>query len=195
MKDVTTFLAEVAESRLREQAAARAGFEAPPDLSLPHALEVALANRLFICPILAHSAVAADSARVGVPCCEREQIEYWFTRYGSAANWLLNPAASGVVAVDIELPLAGHSLLLLARNDRSWQQSLQFRGQGKRYVLFKHTGGQASIDGRYRGLRIHVSDSILIPPSRTLLSEMSYANESSLLPAPDWLYRDPGLSF
>jgi hypothetical protein len=77
MKTVNDFLAEVASSRLATQIEERKSFRAPPGFELPSALEVALRNRWLIAPVLARSEVAVNSASVGVPSSDREQIEYW----------------------------------------------------------------------------------------------------------------------
>jgi hypothetical protein len=194
MKDVATFLTEVAESRLCAQIAARAGFVVPPDLCLPRALELPIKHRWLISPVLARSEYAVHSARIGVPTSEREQIEYWFVRYGAEANWLLETGA-GVIALEIELSLARHSLAYLAGDDWSWQRSLHFAVLGKRHVLFEYGGG-LTLPVRYPGLRLHSSNSpILIPPSKTPSSiELRWANlHAPLLPPPNWLREIAGL--
>jgi hypothetical protein len=188
MLDASTFLTELAESRRREQAATRADFELPQGLELPRALEISLAHHLYIQPTLALSPLAGHSARIGVPSCEREQIEFWYARYGDEANWLLDLGESGIAAVEIELPLAWHSLLLLTRNDDSWRRSLQFIAYGKRQILYRCTGGRPFIDNRYHGLRLHASGSILIPPSYSRRhGGLQFKNESRLFPTPEWL--------
>jgi hypothetical protein len=162
----------------------------PSDLRLPHALEIAIAHRWRISPVLARSVHAHHSARVGVPSADWEQIEYWFAQYGRDANWLLHTGeASGVVALEIELRLAMHSLAWLAGADCSWQRSLQFTNRGRWFVLFACESGPPSLGDRYPGLRLHTSDPILIPPSRTLSGvEMFFSDpHAPLLPTPAWL--------
>lgn len=77
----------------------------PQALVLPEAFEVALKHRFPLSPVLARSRLAAGSAGVGVPSCERAQIEYWFARYGDDSNWLLETGEeSGVVSLEIGYP-------------------------------------------------------------------------------------------
>jgi len=191
MKDVATFLAEVSESRRRDQTAARAGFVASPDLCLPRALDVALDHRWLISPVRGCSEYALRSARVGVPCRDREQIEYWFAYYPDA-NWMLQTGEeSGVLALEVDPKLSRYSLAYLAGEDRSWQRSLQFAVHGRWQILFAYAAGLRSLVGRYTGLRLHAGDQIFVPPLRTLNGiKIEYANpHAPLLPVPDWLYQ------
>ncbi len=187
MKDIGHFLARIDEIRRREQITTRAGFVAPPGLQLPPALEVAIKHGFPISPIPALSDYAPISARVGVASSEREQIEYWFARYGSDAQWLVETGES-VVSLEIELRLAMQSLAFLAGDDRSWQRTLHFANRGLWFVLFKYAPGLLSFNDRYPGLRLHVGDSILIPPSRTPSGiELVYADPQAPLLSADWL--------
>jgi hypothetical protein len=191
MKDVATFLAEVSESRRREQAVARAGFLAPPDLCLPRALEVALDHRWLISPVRGCSDYALHSARVGVPCRDREQVKYWFAHYPEA-NWMLATGEdSGVLALEVDPKLSRYALDYLAGEDRSWQRTLRFAVHGRWQVLFAHAAGLRSLVGRYPGLRLHAGDSIYLPPLCTLDGiKIDYANpHAPLLPVPDWLHQ------
>jgi hypothetical protein len=187
MKDVSTFLAEITESRRREQAEARSGFVMPSDLSLPPALEVALSHRFLLTPVLARSALALNSARAGVPSRERDQIEYWFSLYGDDANWIIETGEAGVFSLEIDLRLARYSLAHFAGDDRSWQRSLHFAACGKWHVLFEYAAEFPSLRG-YPGLSLHSGDSILVPPSRTPSGiELVYAAPHAPLLSADWL--------
>lgn len=185
--DVATFLADLAASRVRAQAAGRGGFDRPPDLQLPLAIEVALTHRFLISPILARSAYAPDSARAGVPSSQREDIEYWWARYGAEVNWLLDTGASGVVALEIDLQLAQQALAPLAGDEWSWQRSLHFVVRQTWHILFTHVPG-LSMPAEFPGLRLQTRTSILIPPSRTPAGiEMVYADPDAPLLSAGWL--------
>jgi len=187
MQDVQRFLAKVAASRRGTQAASHVGFTSPPGLRLPPALESAIDHKWLIAPVLGRTAYALESARVDLPSAEREQIEYWAATYPDT-NWLLHTGAeSAVVALEIELRLARHSLAYLAADDWSWQRTLHFAVQGRWRVLFECVPGLPSLDG-YPGLHLHKSGPILIPPSRMPSGiELVYADPlAPLLPAA-WL--------
>lgn len=188
MKDVSTLLVEVAESRRAAQAAKRSGFIPPSGLVLPEALEVTLRHRFLLSPILARSRLAASSAGVGVSSCERAQIEYWFARYGDDANWLLKTGEeSGVVSLEIDLGLAMHSLAYLAGDDPSWQRSLRFAAGNRWHILFEYVSRLPQFRG-YPGLFLNSGNSILVPPSRTPSGvELVYKDPHAPLLSADWL--------
>jgi len=190
MKDLSSFLAEVAESRRAAQAAERSGFVLHPGLVLPEALEVTLRHRFLLSPVLARSRLAARSASAGVASCHREQIEFWFARYGEDANWLLETGEeSGVVSLEIDLRLARQSLAYLAGDDPSWQHSLRFTTGSRWHVLFEYASGLPQFRG-YPGLFLHAGNSILVPPSRTPSGiELVYADPHAPLLSADWLRR------
>ena len=159
-----SFLAGLTESRRADQVAERKGFIPASGLVLPVALEVALRHRLLLTPVLARSRLATTSASVGIPSCEREQIEYWFARYGENANWHLHLEQSGVVALAIDPAQARYSLAALIADDDSWQRSLNYVAQGRRHFLFESVPGLPKFLG-YPGLQLHAGNSILVPPS------------------------------
>ena len=187
MKDVSTFLAEVTESRRTAQAAERSGFVPPRGLVLPEALEVALRHRFLLSPVLACSRLASTSSRVGVPSNDRAQIEYWYSRHGSDANWLMETgASSGIVVLELDPNLSMHALAHLVDDNLSWQLPLQFAAQGKRHVLFEYVQGLPSLRG-YSGVRLHSGSSVLVPPSRTPSGmELVYANPHAAPLSVDW---------
>ena len=185
MQDVDTFLAGLAQSRRLAQAATRAGFVAPPNLSLPHALEIAIKHRWLIQPVEALSESPPSSARIGVPSREKEQIEYWIANHPDA-NWLLELGEpSGVVALRIELQLARYSLEYLAGDDTSWLRTLRFGVGNRWFALYQYLSGLPALAG-LPGLRLLTRTSILSPPSRTPSGiELAYANpHAQLLPFP-----------
>jgi hypothetical protein len=118
--DVSTFLAGLTESRRAHQVAERKGFIPASGIVLPVALEVALRHRLLLTPVLARSRLATTSASIGVPSCERAQIEYWFSRFGEDANWQLHLGQSGIVALAIDPAQAKCSLAALTEDDDAW---------------------------------------------------------------------------
>lgn len=197
MKDINAFFLTLGENRRSAQAAACAGFIAPPDLQPPPALEAAIRHNLPIAPLLARSAYAPRSARVGLPSSAREQIEYWLAAYPKA-NWTLQTgAASGVAALEIEPDLATYSLDYLAGEDCSWRRTLHFTTGPRWFYLFGHVASIQRLPGCYEGLRLHSVDAILAPPSLTLAGEeLRYADpRAPLLAAPDWLCGEPELPF
>lgn len=184
--DVSTFLARIAADRQREQDAARTGIVLPLDLKLPESLEIALRHRFLIRSVLARSAHALNSAGIGVPSCDRRQLEFWYAQFGNDANWLLQLGdASGVVAVKIELQFARYSLESLAGDDNSWLRTLRFSAGNRWFVLFKYLTGLLPL-ASFPGLSLHKRSSILIPPSRTPSEvEFVFADpQAQLLPFP-----------
>ena len=162
--DVSTFLAGLTESRRAHQVAERKGFIPASGLVLPVALEVALRHRLLLTPVLARSRLATTSASIGVPSCERAQIEYWFARYGESANWHLHLGQSGVVALAIDPAQARYSLPALIADDEAWKRSLNFVAQGRWHFLCESVPQLPRLRG-YPGLQLHAGNSILVPPS------------------------------
>lgn len=191
MRNVETFLAEVADSRRREQAAARAGFVLPPDLCLPADLETAIERQLPIAPMLALSTYAPRSARVGFPSYERGQIEYWYSRYGAECNcnWVLEPCEeSGIVAIRMsigfyKLPFKGPEEHLALK------RTLRVQTKTASYALFRIPPGRKLATARFDGLCWHKW--IPLPPSRLEDEygeeiEFTYVDPSApLLPAPE----------
>ena len=185
--DASTFLAGLAESRRAAQLTERKGFVPASGLVLPVALEVAIRQRLMLTPVLARSHLATTSASIGVPSCEREQIEFWYAQHGDDANWLLETGESGIIALEIDPALARYSLAHLAGDNSSWQRTLHFAAQGRTQFLFEYVTGLPPLK-HFPGLRLHSGNSILVPPSRTPDGiELVYENpRAPLLPA-DWL--------
>ena len=182
MRNVDTFLAELAESRQREQAAARAGFMLPPDLCLPAELETAIEHRLPIAPMLACSPYAPRSARAGFPACDRDQIEYWFARYGAdGTNWVMDlNEESSIVAIRTglwycKLPFAGPEEYLALK------RTLRVRAKTASYALFRIPPGKKLSTAWFHGLCWHTW--IPLPPSR-LVGE---SGEETV-----FTYEDPG---
>jgi hypothetical protein len=187
MIDISTFLPEHNESLRRAQAAARSGFVTPTDLVLPIALKVAIRHGFLLQPVLARSAFAPRSAYIGVPSCEREQIESWYLQHGDDANWMLDARSSGVIALEIDHSFTRGSLTALTRDDDSWRRSLHFDASGKTQYLFQSQANLPSLRN-YPGLRLLAGDSILIPPSRsTTDTEFVYVNPDAPLLSADWL--------
>jgi integrase len=126
----------------------------------------------------------------GRALCHREQIEFWFARYGEDANWLLETGEeSGVVSLQIDLRLARQSLAYLAGDDPAWQRGLRFTAGRRWHVLFEYASGLPQFRG-YPGLFLHAGDSILVPPSRTPSGiELVYADPHAPLLSADWLRR------
>ena len=162
--DVSTFLAGLTESRRAHQIAERKGFIPGSGIVLPVALEVAIRHRLLLTPVLARSRLATTSASIGIPSCEREQIEYWFARYGENANWHLHLGQSGVVALEIDPAQAKYSLAALTEDDDAWKRSLNYFAQGRRHFLFESVPGLPKFLA-YPGLQLHAGNSIPVPPS------------------------------
>lgn len=186
MKDVSAFLEEVAESRRSAQIAARASFVIPPDFILHPALEVALKHGFQLRPVLARSPYIACSSATEAPSCDRDQIEYWWALHRERANWFLEMGEE-VVSLEIDPQLCQHSLGILAGNDFSWLNTLQFPVFGKLHLLYRAVEDLPSLES-YPGLRLYTFGSILVPPSRTRKGvELAYdAPHVSLLSA-DWI--------
>ena len=166
MRDVDTFLTQLAESRQREQAAACAGFALPPDLCLPTELETAIEQRLPIAPMLACSPYASRSARVGLPSCQRRQIEFFYSRYGaeSNCNWVLEAGEeSGIVAIRMalgfyKLPFKG------SEEYQALKRTLRVQAKTTSYALFRIPPGRRLSTAWFYGLCWHTL--IPLPPSR-----------------------------
>jgi len=188
MKDVSSFLAEVTESRRAAQASERSAFVPTRGLVLPEALEVALNYRLPLSPVLARSRLASNSSRVGIPSNDRAQIEYWYSQYGPEANWWMETgASSGVVVLELDPNLSWHALAHLVDDNLAWPRPLQFAAHGKWHVLFEYVRGMPSLRG-YSGVRLHSGSSILVPPSRTPSGmELVYADPHAAPLSADWL--------
>lgn len=182
--DVSTFLAGLTESRRAHQVAQRQGFVPASGLALPVALEVAIRHRLLLTPVLARSRLATTSASIGVPSCERAQIEYWFARYGEDANWHLHLGQSGVVSLEIDPAQAKYSLAALTEDDDSWSRSLNFVAQGRWHFFFESTPGLPQLLG-YPGLQLYAGNSILVPPSIVSGRTLFYKDANApILPLP-----------
>jgi hypothetical protein len=91
----------------------------------------------------------------------------WYSQYGKDANWLMETGELGIVALEIDLKLAGQSLAHLGPDDWPWQQTLSFTNRELWFALFTYAQGLPSLSGRYSGLRLHAGTSVLVPPSRT----------------------------
>lgn len=184
MKDASIFLADVLESRRAAQAAERAGFVPTSGLVLREALEVVLKHHFLLSPVLARSQLATNPARVSVPSNDRAQIEYWYSLYGSDANWWMETgASSGVVALEVDPNLARYVL----DDNSSWQRTLRFVVGSRWHFLFEYASGLPRLRG-YPGLCLHAGDSILVPPSRTLSGvELVYEDLHASLLSADWL--------
>lgn len=190
MRSVETFLSELADSRQREQAAARAGFMLPPDLCLPAELETAIKHRLPIVPMLANSPYAPRSARAGFPSCDRDQIEYWFARYGAEdTNWVLDLSEeSGIIAVRMGLgfykvPFEG------PEEYQALKRTLRVQAKTTSYALFRVPPGRKLSTAWFHGLCWHTW--IALPPSRLVREageeiRFTYADPGApLLTAPE----------
>jgi hypothetical protein len=189
MKTVDAFLMEVAHSRLKTQFEERKAFRAPPGFELPSALEVALRHRWLVTPVVAGSELAVNSASVGVPSSDREQIEYWLVRYPEA-NWSLATGPSGVAALEIENRFVSSCLADLTEDENDWTRTLRFTCGSKCFMLFASDAGLPSLAG-HPGLRLHTRTRIFIPPSHLSNGDhLEYANPyAPLLDPPSCLLR------
>lgn len=195
MRNVETFLAELAESRQREQAAARAGFMLPADLCLPAELETAIEHRLPIAPMLACSPYAPRSARAGFPSCDRDQIEYWFARYSPETNWVLEVGEeSGIVAIQTGLgfysqPFKGPEEYLALK------RTLCVQARTASYALFRVPPDRKLSTAWFHGLCWRTW--IPLPPSRLFRESgeeivFTYENPGApLLAAPESILGNP----
>jgi len=205
VKDIATLLAEVAESRRHAQTAARAGFVTPQNLRLPIELDLAIDLRLPIVPMLARSFYAQSSARVGVPTCERQQIEYWYARYGGEANFMLatgleNGDGASVLAVESWIGLYPYWLFRLHTEFKAYDKTLRLRAGNRTFALFSVPSGMEPARSCHKGL--HWRDFIPLPPSRVTYYyswegsgeiELSYCDPlAPLLPAPKSILRSSG---
>ncbi len=197
MRDVNTFLTELAESRQREQAAACAGFVLAPDLCLPAELETAIEHRLPIAPMLALSPYAPRSARVGLPSSERGQIEFFYSRYGaeSNCNWVLEACEeSGIVA--IRMALGWYKLPLKGPEEyQALKRTLRVQANTTSYTLFRIPPGRKLSTAWFYGLCWRTW--IPLPPSRLFREsgeEIVFTYEdpcAPLLTAPESILDNP----
>lgn len=188
--DIDDFLRSVAENRRQQQARERTGYAKPPDLLIPPALQVAIKHRFRIRPVLARSPLANNSAYVGMPACDQEQIEFWVATYGPDTNYALDLGESSAAALEVhDIRNAFYSLASLEDDNASWRFSLQFTAGNRWFVLFDRGPVLIrSID--HCGLKLHTRGSILIPPSLTVAGEVfRYVDpRAPLLPIPSWLH-------
>ena len=198
MIDTDSFFAELAESRRRAQSAARIGSPSESDrCDLPRDLELIVERGGVIQPQLARSPFAPTGARVGVPSAERAQVEYWWRTYGADANWLLDTAASGILAIEFSDRIPPFDLFRRPGEYRTFRQTLTYGSAKKTFALFSIPPGRSMSRGWYS--RLHWRTPVLIPPSRVsweLDSEQefdfSYLDPSApLLPAPETLLGPP----
>lgn len=187
--DIDSYLVEVAENRRRAQSAARTGSTFASDgCELPPALNLILQMGGLIQPQLARSPFAPSAARVGVPSGEPEQIEYWWRSYGDEANWLLDPCASGIVALEYSIYISPYRLFSRKGEYQTFEHTLRFRAATRGFALFSIPPGCSISRGWYNG--VHWRAPVLIPPSRVPSGEdeqefeLSYVDPSApLLPA------------
>lgn len=197
MIDADSFLAGVAESRRRAQAAARAGTPSATDLcELPPALDLILGLGGFVQPQLARSPFAGRAARVGVPSRERSQVESWWRCFGEEANWLLDPEASGIIALEFSIYVAPLKLFCRPGEYQSFERTLRFVTGTRVFALFSIPHGRGMSRGWYSG--VHWRTPVLIPPSRVQVGpdedevELIYVDPSApLLPAFETLLGPP----
>ncbi len=195
--DIDSYLAEVAENRQRAQSAARDGNAVASDRGdLPPALDLILQKGGLIQPQLARSPFAPTAARVGVPSREPAQIEYWWRSYGNEANWLLDPCASGIVALEFSVYITPYKLFCRPGEYQVFERTLHFRAPTRAFALFSIPPGRSMSRGWYNG--VHWQSPVLIPPSRVPSGpkeqefELSYVDPSApLLPAFETLLRPP----
>lgn len=197
MIDADSFLAGVAESRRRAQAAARASTAfANVHCELPPALDLILSHGGVIQPQLARSPFAGTAARVGVPSRERSQAEYWWRCYGEEANWLLDTGASGILAIEFSPYISPYKLFRRRGEYDAFERTLRFRTPSRVFALFSLPPGRGMSRRWYNG--VHWRTPVLIPPSRVPLGpggnevELSYVDPSApLLPAFETLLGPP----
>jgi hypothetical protein len=190
LRNVENFLTELAESRQREQSAARAGFMFPRDLCLPAELETAIEHRLPIAPMLALSPYAPRSTRAGFPSFDRDQIEYWFARYGAeGTNWVLDlDEESSIVAIRSALEFYGLPFRL-PEEYRALKRTLRVQAKTTSYALFRVPPGRKLSTAWFHGLCWHTW--IPLPPSRLVRESgeeivFTYADPGApLLTAPE----------
>jgi len=119
--------------------------------------------------MLARSFYAQSSARVGVPTCERQQIEYWYARYGDDANWMLatgleNGDGASVLAVESWIGNYPHWLFRRPAEFKAYDETLRLRAGNRTFALFSVPSGMEPARSYHKGL--HWRDFIPLPPSR-----------------------------
>lgn len=192
MNNVDRFLSELANSRMRAQAAACAGFTMPADLERPADLELALSYRWPIFLARGCSSFALSQPRLSWPTHDRKVIESLYAR-NLDLNWALetgyNSESSGAMSLEVDPRYIQMALTHLARGDDSWRRTLRFAHRGRWQVLFEYAAGMRTVGERYIGLRLHAGDPILIPPSMAAIGvRLEYEDpRASVLPAPAWL--------
>jgi hypothetical protein len=131
-----------------------------------------------------------------VPSGERAQIEYWWSCFGEEANWLLDTAASGILAIDFSASMPPFNLFRRAGEYRMFERTLRFKTPTEMFALFSIPAGHSMSRGWYSG--VHWRTPVLIPPSRVLWGpdehefELSYVDPSApLLPAFETLLGPP----
>ena len=188
MKDVQTFLAELAQKRDGAQVETRARYVPPP--LLDPALEVALNHRWRIWPINGHSRAFLFLESRRSPLSTRADVELLVDTYINL-NWALETGeGSGVIALEID-DRARCTLAELTNADDEWDQgTLRFAVGSRWFLLFQYAAGLRTLKG-CEGLRLHTDgDEILIPPSRTSrgIRIPWFEPEAPLLPSPSWTF-------
>ena len=192
MDNIDRYLSELAESRLRAQAAACAEFATPAEFQLPPALELALGYQWPIFLAQGCSSYALSRPRLSWPTHERKVIESLYAR-NLDLNWALQtgayPESGGVISLEVDPRYTWMALTQLSFGDDSWKRTLRFAHRGKWHVLFEYAAGMRTVSERYFGLRLHAGDPILIPPSISDMGvRLEYADpRAPVLPAPGWL--------
>jgi hypothetical protein len=192
LDNVDRYLSELADSRLRAQAAACAEFTRPADFELPPDLELAIGYQWPIFLAQGCSSYALSRPRLSWPTHDRKVIESLYAR-NLDLNWALETGnyseCGGVMSLEINTRYIRMALTHLACGDDSWQRTLRFAHRGKWQTLFRYAEGMRTVGERYIGLRLHAGDAIFIPPS--IMDQglrLEYADPSApVLPAPDWL--------
>ena len=163
------------------------------DLSLVRAAQLGFA----IAPALAHSKYASARAYVGTPTSDLDLIAQAAAQHREC-NWTLHVGASGIVVLEIDTRIGYAPLSVLCRNSFGrWTQTLQFRDDTSRFLLFRGAGRRVRFLGqRYRGLRVHAGNAfIFIPPSWFVSDRLGSSRRlvfiepnAPLMDAPEWIF-------
>jgi hypothetical protein len=188
LRDIETFLAELADLRRMEQARLRSSLHLPRGFRVPRELSIAADHQWIVSPVMAQSFFAPREAYSGVPASDRPQLEYWAASLVDC-NWaLITGQESRALAFEVDTRSHSDSLLHLCGDDWGWQETLQFHAAHRCFALFHCDEPSICKFSAGPRLKLHYGAPILIPPSRIGSDTLHYLDPGApFLDVPDWL--------
>ncbi len=162
-----------------------------PELELDSTLTSALQRGWHIAHVLARSKYFSQRALAGAPTQNLAQVRLWAKQYRECGcNWVAETGAkSGLLTLEYTYDIGQNAIRDLCKDDWSWRETAQFTDRNARSVCFRYSGEQIrTLGNQFPGIRIHLGDCILVPPSVTTTSQVSYLNASArVMNLPNWL--------